>query len=164
MRQPRDSFDAAYPALYRRAYRAAYRLLGSRAEAEDVAQETLTRALVSWRRIEEYAEPWVVRTATNLSIDVVRRRLRQREELTEPVAIDAHVEERLDMVRALLALPRRQREVVTLRFLGDFSEDSVAVALGLSNGTVKSHAARGLAALRARLQPGSEGVARVQPS
>lgn len=53
-----EGFDAAYPVLFRRAYRSAYRLLGTRAEAEDVAQETLTRALVRWRRIESYAEPW----------------------------------------------------------------------------------------------------------
>src|SRR3954464_13617537 len=149
MRRTRDGFDAAYPALYRRAYRAAYRLLGSRAEAEDVAQETLTRALVRWRRIEEYAEPWVVRTATNLSVNVVRRRLRQRQEVTESVATDTRLEERIDLMRALTALPRRQREVVALRFLGDFSEEALAATLGLSNGTVKSHCSRGLAALRA---------------
>jgi RNA polymerase sigma-70 factor (sigma-E family) len=164
MRQAPGSFDAAYPALYRRAYRAAYRLLGNRPEAEDVAQEALTRALMRWQRIEEYAEPWVVRTSTNLAIDVVRRRGRRNEESKDAVTTDRFIDERVDLVRALLALPRRQREVVVLRYLGDFSESDVAVALGLSNGTVKSHAARGLTALRARLQPGPEGVARVQPS
>jgi RNA polymerase sigma factor (sigma-70 family) len=164
MRQAPGDFDAAYPALYRRAYRAAFRLLGVRAEAEDVAQETLTRALVRWRGVQDYAEPWVVRTATNLSIDVVRRRARRHEEMDEGVSTDRYVDERVDLVRALHALPRRQREVVTLRFLGDFSEVDVAAALGLSNGTVKSHASRGLDALRARLAVTEETGEDVRPS
>ena len=49
---------------------------------------------------------------------------------------------------ALRKLPRRQREVVVLRYLADFSEADVAVALGCSVGTVKSQASRGLSALR----------------
>ena len=153
MRQAPTSFDAAYPALFRRAYRSAYRLLGERTEAEEVAQEALTRALVRWRRLEQYAEPWVVRVATNLAIDVIRRRARHQEEMSERMIVDAFVDERLDLVRALSALPRRQREVVVLRFLGDFSEATVATVLGLSAGTVKSHSARGLEALRRTLNP-----------
>lgn len=156
MRQAPASFDAAYPALFRRAYRAAYRLLGERTEAEEVAQEALTRALVRWRRLADYAEPWVVRVATNLAIDVVRRRNRQREETTEHMVLDAYVDERVDLVRALSTLPRRQREVVVLRYLGDFSEATVATALGLSSGTVKLHSARGLEALRRTLSPVTE--------
>ena len=153
MRPAPDGFDVAYPALFRRAYRTAYRLLGTRVEAEDVAQEALTRALLRWRRIESYAEPWIVRTATNLAIDVVRRRTRQGQELPEQATHDVFADERMDLVRALMTLPRRQREVIALRFLGDFSENDIAATLGLSKGTVKSHAARGLSALRAHLQP-----------
>src|SRR4051794_24850452 len=106
MRQAPGTFDAAYSALYRRAYRAAYRLLGNRPEAEDVAQEALTRALMRWQRIEEYAEPWVVRTSMNLAIDVVRRRGRRNEESKDAVTTDRFIDERVDLVRALHALPR----------------------------------------------------------
>jgi RNA polymerase sigma factor (sigma-70 family) len=156
MRQTPNGFDAAYPALFRRAYCAAFRFLGERTEAEEVAQEALTRALVRWRRVEEYAEPWVVRVATNLAIDAVRRKARLQEEVTERVTVDAYVEERVDLVHALSRLPRRQREVVVLRFLADFSEATVATTLGLSAGTVKSHSARGLEALRRTLDPVTE--------
>jgi RNA polymerase sigma-70 factor (sigma-E family) len=150
-------FDDAYPRLFARAYRAAYRLLGDQGEAEDVAQESLTRALVRWRKVSEYAEPWVVRVATNLAIDAIRRKARlSAEEVERAVLVDAHADERVDLVRALTALPRRQREVVVLRYLGDFAEDDVARTLGLSNGTVKSHASRGLLALRTRLGPMAE--------
>jgi DNA-directed RNA polymerase specialized sigma24 family protein len=46
-----QSFDEAFVALHRAAYRVAYKLLGERAEAEDVAQEALARALVRWRKV-----------------------------------------------------------------------------------------------------------------
>lgn len=125
-----------------------------RPEAEGAAQEALTRALMRWGRIEDYAEPWVVATATNLPIDGVRRGQRGRPaEESTPAPAAAFVEERMDLVRALLALPRRQREVIALRFLGDLSELDVATALGLSNGTVKSHCACGVTARREQMQP-----------
>ena len=51
----------------------------------------------------------------------------------------------------LATLPKRQREVVVLRYLADLSEAQTAAALGCAPGTVKTHAARGLEALRAVL-------------
>ena len=53
---------------------------------------------------------------------------------------------------ALRRLPRRQREVVTLRYLADVPEAEVARLLGISAGSVKTHASRGLAALRLGLE------------
>ena len=52
------------------------------------------------------------------------------------------------MIRALGRLPRRQREVLTLRYYADLSEAQIADALGISAGSVKAHASRGLTALR----------------
>ena len=56
------------------------------------------------------------------------------------------------MLRALRALPLRQREVLVLRYYVDLSEAEIADALGISRGAVKSHASRGMAALRAGLE------------
>ena len=144
-------FEEAFEDLYTRAYGVAYQLLGRRSEAEDVAQETLARAFVRWRRIRGYAEAWVVRVAGNLAIDAWRRRQR--------VETDADAEsrgatapgpdgQRVDLHRALDTLSRRQREVIVLRFLADLPEADVAKALGCSVGSVKQHASRGLATLR----------------
>ena len=146
-------FEEAFEDLYLRAYGVAYQLLGRRSEAEDVAQETLARAFVRWRKVRSYAEAWVVRVAGNLAIDAWRRRQR--------VDTDADTErrtasapgpdgQRVDLHRALDALSRRQREVIVLRFLADLPEADVARALGCSVGSVKQHASRGLAALRTR--------------
>jgi RNA polymerase sigma factor (sigma-70 family) len=96
-----------------------------------------------------------VTVATNLSIDRHRRRRRLTALGSEPLAlVDVHQAERIDLARALRRLPRRQREVVVLRYLGDWSESDVAEALGISAGAVKSHAWRGLSALRQHLDAG----------
>jgi len=144
-------FEEAFEDLYTRAYGIAYQLLGRRSEAEDVAQETLARAFVRWRKIRSYAEAWVVRVSGNLAIDTWRRLRRvdtdaatERRGATTP----GPNELRIDLHRALDTLSRRQREVIVLRFLADLPEAEVAKALGCSIGSVKQHASRGLATLR----------------
>jgi RNA polymerase sigma-70 factor (sigma-E family) len=146
------SFDDDFAELYRAAYRVAFRLLGDRTEAEDVAQDALARTYVRWRSVESYAAPFACRVAANAAIDRARRGRRLASgEAPDRAVPDAFAEDRIDLQRALRALPRRQREVVALRYLADQPEGAVAAALGLSVGSVKTHASRGLAALRARL-------------
>ncbi|HEY7946295.1 MAG TPA: sigma-70 family RNA polymerase sigma factor [Acidimicrobiales bacterium] len=148
-------FEEAFPALYRLAYQVSFRVLGDRGDAEDVAQEALARTYLRWLRLEDRPEGWVVTVATNLAIDRHRRRRRSTTLGTEPLSlVDVHQSERVDLARALRRLPRRQREVVVLRYLADWSEADVAEALGVSAGSVKSHASRGLAALRLHLDAG----------
>jgi len=150
------SFVERFGELYAVGYRAGYAVLGRRAEAEDCAQEAMARALARWRRVEDHATAWVARVATNLALDRVRAVERQRrhavassEAVDDPVALRRH-----DLVRALRALPARQREAVVLRFIVDLSEHETARAMSCAVGTVKSSAARGLERLRAALGPG----------
>ncbi|MGZ4694350.1 MAG: sigma-70 family RNA polymerase sigma factor [Acidimicrobiales bacterium] len=143
-------FDASFAALFACGYRAAFRLIGSRADAEDLAIEAVARAQARWDEVGRYGEPWVVRTATNLALDQLRRGAppAPRSGAVEDVLTTEH---RVDLVRALRRLPRRQREVVLLRYIGDRSEREVAELLGISPGSVKQHASRGLASLRSNL-------------
>jgi len=147
------SFDDAYPELYRSAYRVAFRLLGAREEAADIAQEACARAYARWNRLAGYESPaaWSARVAGNLAIDHLRRKRTADRHVSQLVAPSEPSGERVDLQRALLKLPRRQREVVMLRFIADQPEAAVAVALSCSIGTVKSQASRGLAALRVTL-------------
>jgi RNA polymerase sigma-70 factor (sigma-E family) len=148
------SFDEAFPALAATGYRVAYRLLGDRSEAEDVAQEAVARAYARWRHVQPHAEPWVARVASNLALDALRRRGRRgtasidASSSAEPSVADRASVDRIELARLLRSLPRRQREVVVLRYLADRSEADTALALGTSVGSVKRHAHRGLAALR----------------
>jgi RNA polymerase sigma factor (sigma-70 family) len=142
-----DDFDSSFPALFACGYRAAFRLVGDGAEAEDLAIEAVARAQARWSEVATYGEAWVVRTATNLALDQLRRGPAPAAP-SRSVEPDLSVERRIDLVRAVRRLPRRQREVVLLRYVGDRSEREVAEVLGISAGSVKQHASRGLAALR----------------
>jgi RNA polymerase sigma-70 factor (sigma-E family) len=150
-------YDDQFPALHRRAYTVAYRLLGQSVPAEDIAQETLARAFARWGRLADDPTGWTVTVALNLTMDHLRsaererRRHRQLIALDEPSSRDPYLAERLDLYAALRTLPRRQRQVVALRYLGDLTEAQTAEALGISVGTVKSQASRGLGILRTHL-------------
>ena len=61
-------------------------------------------------------------------------------------------ERRGQVLEALQRLPRRQREVLVLRYYLDLDEAGIAETLGISRGAVKSHASRGAATLRTLLE------------
>jgi RNA polymerase sigma factor (sigma-70 family) len=152
-------YTEAFPALHRRSYAVAYRLLGARGPAEEVAQETLTKAYARWSGMNADPTGWCVKVALNLAMDHLRtlerqhRRQRQLIALDQPTTFDPYAAERVDLYAALRRLPRRQRQIVALRYLGDLSEQQTADALGVSVGNVKSQSSRGLEALRGHLIP-----------
>lgn len=153
------SFEAAFDELFPRAVRLANRLLGDRASAEDVAAEALARAYARWSKVGglPYRDGWVLKVATNLAIDRLRRR---PPELWPAVGGDFEdgVELRIALNAALLTLAPRQRQAVALRYLGGLSDREVALTLGISLGSVKTHIHRGLKGLRARMGAGLEEV------
>ena len=57
-----------------------------------------------------------------------------------------------EVLAAVRALPTRQREALVLRYYADLSEAEIAEAMGVSQGAVKSHTSRGLAALRRTME------------
>jgi RNA polymerase sigma factor (sigma-70 family) len=144
-------FEDRFAPLAALAYKVAYRLTGDRAESEDMAQEALARAYLRWRKVAPYDEAWVARVATNLAIGRWRRHGRVEVRADGDIGRSAGALDplaRIEVVRVLRALPRRQREAVALRYLADLPEADVAAHLGCSVGAVKQHTHRGLAALR----------------
>jgi RNA polymerase sigma factor (sigma-70 family) len=151
------TFDDQFEELTGLAYRLGFRILGNRAEAEEVAQEAMIRAYTRWRTVRGYPRPWVSRVATNLAIGVLRKRRLPPAGTVGAADVADGADgadlalERMELQRHLLSLPRRQREVVALRYLADLSEADVARGLGCSVGAVKRHARRGLEAMRISL-------------
>jgi RNA polymerase sigma-70 factor (sigma-E family) len=147
-----DEFDELFLRLLPMATRVARRLLHDEHAAEDAAAEAFTRAYARWPLLRRHPkrEAWVLRVTTNIAIDVLRRK---RVDPPLGVANDpaGEVATSIGLGAALRALPRRQREVVTLRYLADLSEREVAAVLDLAEGSVKSHASRGLTSLRSHL-------------
>lgn len=148
-----EPFEAAFPELVLPAFRVALRILGNVPDAEDVAAEALVRALRSWEKVGAmpYRTAWVVRVASNLAVDRVRRRpLASPAPAAAPDVAD-EVALRLALSAALKALPRRQCQVMALRYLGGLSEAEVAQSMGISQNSVKKHATRAVTTLRRRL-------------
>jgi RNA polymerase sigma-70 factor (ECF subfamily) len=122
------------------------------ADAEDLVQDTLVRA---WRRIETYRSDRGTPRAWLIGVlydQARRRRLRAARNPNMPPAPAVTTPERIDVDRAVRALPRRQREVVTLHYLADLSVAEVASVLGISTGSVKSHLSDARSRLRAALE------------
>lgn len=141
--------------------RTAYLLCGDWHRAEDLAQTALAKLYVAWPRIhrngmvDAYARKIVVRAA----IDDSRRWFRRSETAMRDVpdivaSAMPGVDDMIDVRRALASLPPGQRAAVVLRYWEDLPVAETALALGCSEGTVKSQAAKGLAALRGLLAAG----------
>jgi RNA polymerase sigma-70 factor (sigma-E family) len=142
-----EEFVAARrPALLR----TAYLLTGSRADAEDLVQTTLLRVVPRWPRIAASPEPYVRRVLARESVTRWRgRRWRERSVARLPERESTAPDgDRMALRRALGVLSPRQRAVLVLRYYDDLTEAATAEALGISLGTVKSHAREGLARLR----------------
>ena len=157
--------------LLPRALRHASRVLGDRAEAEDIAQEAmlrLWRAAGGWRQ-DGAAEPatWLYRVVANLCTDRLRRRGRT-EPLDDPdlaadgmPGIEARmvVADRMAALDAALArLPERQRQAVVLRHIEGLSNPEIAEILDVGVEAVESLTARGKRALTAALAGRKEAL------
>ena len=149
-------FRAFYERLQPRAVGAARRLVGSSAAAEDLAAEAFARAYSRWPAVQKHPNPdaWLLRVVGNLAIDHVRREARRPEVRAEggrrdPAAEDATL--RIDLAKAINRLSNRQQEVVVMRYLIDLTEEDVAVSLGMSTGSVKTHLHRATTKLRDEL-------------
>ena len=146
-------FEDEFDELAALAYRTAFRIVGTRADAEEIVQDTMVKAYARWSRVRSHARPWVCRVAANDAIGLVRKRTRRDAPRTlrlsgEQADLHDGAITRLDLQRLMLDLPKRQRDVIVLRYLADLTEAQVADELGISVGTVKAHAHRALAALR----------------
>lgn len=152
-RADRDrEFEEFVAAAWPRLRRAAYLLTHSSHDAEDLVQGALARSYASWGRVRrEGAYSYVHRALVNGYIDSTRRRTPVPvETLPESVgaAATTAVDERSELTELLAPLSPRERSIVVWRYYLDASEQDVALALGVSTGTVKSTASRALARLR----------------
>jgi RNA polymerase sigma-70 factor (sigma-E family) len=120
-------------------------------DAEDIVQTALIRCHRSWRRVQRADEPdaYVYRVLVNVFRDARARRW-NGEVPTEEVPDVEREDDALtgiEVRRALTSLSQEHRDVLILRYFADLSEVHTARALGVPLGTVKSRAARAMAAL-----------------
>jgi RNA polymerase sigma-70 factor (sigma-E family) len=155
-------FDAFVGARMGALVRFAYALTGDLGHAEDLVQTALLRVYRRSRRmLPDDPERYVRQAIVNANLSRFRRRRVPESLVDRPPerAGTADPDSAGEQARALLALlaglSPQQRTVLALRYGADLSEAETAELLGVSTGTVKSQASRGLAKLRAELDPAS---------
>jgi len=161
-----EALVAIYTAHYRSLVRLAALLLHDVPAAEDVVQDAFVAMHGSWKRLRDTDKALAyLRQAV---VNRARSRLRHLKVVDRkassllPADARAHMPsaetgamaaiDRAHILVALRGLPQRQREVLVLRYYSDLSEAQIADAMGISAGAVKSHASRGMTALRQRLE------------
>ncbi len=130
------------------------RICGDWVQADDLAQETF---IVAWSRIGRLTtgssvRGWLCGIGYNKHLSAVRSAARERArgaiyEAERDPTVDAAIEDRLTLKRAMTDLPAEQRACISLCLAAEFSHAEAAEALALPLGTVKSHVTRGRARL-----------------
>lgn len=154
-----------YEEHYNSLVRLASFLLDDVESCEEVVQDAFVKLYTTARPTPGKEVPYLRAMVLNGARGRMRWRLvrkRHLHEIPEPVAsaesdaMSRH--ERQRMLDALKRLPKRQGEVLILRFYQDLNEAEIAETLGISQGSVKTHSSRGLAALKSLLADGGGGA------
>ena len=155
-----EDFSEFYAAHRDRVFRVVLAAGRQRAVAEDAVAEAFARAFAGWSHVGAHPNPpaWVMLTALRLQRSWWRR---VRREVTGPISQRRASDEPAgtlpeDLRQAVRQLPRRQREVIALRVLGDLSAAETGEVLGIAVGTVGVHLSRALATLRRSMTGDSE--------
>jgi RNA polymerase sigma-70 factor (sigma-E family) len=158
---PDDAVTQLYSAHYRSLVRLGALLLRDSGAAEEVVQDAFIAMHGSWRRLRDpdKALAYLRQAVVNRARSRLRHHKVEQKYAPKPMPDGASAEhsamvalEHQSVLEALRRLPDRQREVLVLRYYSDLSEADIADALKISRGAVKSHASRGMAALRTSLE------------
>jgi RNA polymerase sigma-70 factor (ECF subfamily) len=151
LRGDEAAFEALIGPLVEPAIRLAYSMLGDRWEAEDAAQEAVTRA---WRKLHQLrvgmpVRPWFLAIVVNHCRNV--RRTRWFKTVRVADLFSGHAEPdlgKLDLERAIGRLPAIDRQAIFMHFYLDMPVDEVAGALGMSNSAARARIYRACHRLR----------------
>ena len=154
-----EEFEEFVAGALPRLLRFAHVLTGNPAAAEDLVQTALGRSWRAWRlhRIDD-PQAFVRKVMVNSYASWYRRHGSRETAVADPpekmIAEDQarRIDDRDAVWRALLTLPERQRAVIVLRYLLDYTPGEIAELLDLPRGTVNSRLRRGLDRLEAALQ------------
>src|SRR6266700_3653805 len=160
-RESEKAVCALYSAHYQSLVRLAALLVRDVGTAEEVVQDAFVAMHGGWRRLRdtEKALSYLRQSVVNRARSVLRHRVVVDRNAPKPAPDMPSAEqgaisllERSAVIAALRTLPPRQREALVLKFYADLSEAQIAASMGISRGAVKSHTARGVAALRVVLE------------
>jgi RNA polymerase sigma-70 factor (sigma-E family) len=152
-----EAVSQLYAAHYARLVRLSFLLIHDHGRAEELVQDAFVALHGRWHRLRDphRAIAYLRQAVVNRSRSELRHRAVVNRNPVQPPPPRESAEDtavakstREALLAALDRLPRRQREVLVLRYFLDLSEADIADALRVSRGSVKSHSSRGMAALR----------------
>jgi len=151
-------FDEFVQASWSSLFRASYLLMGDHQLAEDLLQTALAKLYVAWPRVSKVEHPrsYARTVLTNEAMTWWRRKSSSEVPVSEwpDTAVTGHddaVAQAHVVWRALQQLPPQQRAVMVLRYYEDLTEAEIASTLGISTGSVKTHAHHATRAMGAHL-------------
>lgn len=141
-----EGFEDWYGEHYRRVFASVLVVSGNRAATADAVDEAFARALERWPRVRAMRSPigWTFTVARNLLRRAARRSARDG---AIEVVVGTTPEIDVALWETVRSLPKRERELVALRYVAGLTEPEIATTLGISKGTV----ARGLHDARVHL-------------
>ena len=165
----RDALEELYLLHFDRIYSYLHMSVGNRHDAEDLTTQVFLKMLESIRKFRWRSAPfsaWLFRIAHNLAMDHFRanKRWQPEEEVPEPDPGEASAAEeeafqsigRQSMLELIQELSHEQQQVLTLKFVFNFSNAEAATILDKTEGTIKSIQHRALASLHRQIATSSE--------
>ena len=157
----REALEALYLLHFERIYSYLHMSVGNRHDAEDLTTQTFLKMLEAIGRFRWRSAPfsaWLFRIAHNLAMDHFRttKRWQPEEEVPAPEGAEASSAEdealqsigRQSMLELIENLSHDQQQVLTLKFVFNFSNGEAATILGKTEGAVKSLQHRALTSLQ----------------
>jgi RNA polymerase sigma-70 factor (ECF subfamily) len=165
----REALEELYLIHFDRIYSYLHMTVGNRHDAEDLTTQTFLRMLESIGKFRFQSAPfsaWLFRIAHNLSMDHFRanKRWQPEEDVPEPVGGEERSAEdeafhsigRASMLELIDSLSHEQQQVLTLKFVFNFSNGEAATILDKTEGAVKSLQHRALVSLQKQLAATTE--------
>jgi len=140
-----DSFGKLCQRYYGPMVAIAYSVVSDHQLAEDAAQESFARALVSLRKLKQQTRfaPWLAAICRNVAKDMVATKVRQISTKGFSQAVRNNTDENAPVIRrAIEQLPASARELIVLRYYNNLSYEEISSVLGISRPTINGRLTR----------------------
>ncbi len=155
LRGENDAYAELGKTYARRLYAICLDIAWNSEDAEDLVQETLMKGFTELPSLKDHSRfgPWIAAIATNLSRDLLRKRMNEKGPVAAaPDLPDGNPERLMDLRRALRELPEVHRTPLLLFYFDGHSAESVGAVLGITPGAVHQRLCRARRELRRLLE------------
>ncbi|MCL2547208.1 MAG: RNA polymerase sigma factor [Oscillospiraceae bacterium] len=150
-----NAFRKLYLPLHATLFKTALAILRDRNNAEDALQEALLRGYKNFAKLrnQTHFKTWMTRILINTCRDFRRRNPEQLSlDIAAHIPVPDDGEERLHVLECIQRLDQKTREIITLRFWSQLTQEEIAEVMSLPIGTVKSRLSRALSKLKTLLE------------